>query len=122
VDFSRSERVADEIRRSVSDIINNDLKDPRINGLISVTKVEVTRDLRHAKIFISLFGEENAKGEVFDVLKNAQGYIRRELAKRIRIRFVPEIEFKLDESIEYGVHIQKLINKISKQGEKNEDE
>ena len=122
MDFSRSERIAEEIKRSVSKTINNDLKDPRLNGLISVTRVNVTRDLRYAKIFISLFGEENTKDEVFDVLKNAKGYIRRELASNLRIRFVPEITFKLDESMEYSAHIQKLLNEVSRQEQKNEDD
>lgn len=121
MDFSRSERIAEEIKRSVSQTINNDLKDPRINGLISVTKVKVTRDLRYAKIFISLFGEENTKDEVFEVLKKAKGYIRRELASNLRIKFVPEISFKLDESMEYGAHIQKLLNEVSRQEQENED-
>ena len=122
MDFSRSERIAEEIKRSVSKTINNDLKDPRLNGLISVTRVNVTRDLRYAKIFISLFGEENTKDEIFDVLKNAKGYIRRELASNLRIRFVPEITFKLDESMEYSAHIQKLLNEVSRQEQKNEDD
>ena len=122
VDYSRNERIAEEIKKSVSQIINNDLKDPRINGLISVTDVVVTKDLRHAKIFISLYGDNIEKDRVFSVIENATGYIRRELASMIRMKYIPEISFKMDESIEYGIHMHKLIEKVKKQDqEKNED-
>lgn len=113
--FSRSDRIAEEIKKYVSQIINTELKDPRIDGLISVTKVDVTKDLRNAKIFISLYGDENTKAEVFEVIKNASSFIRRELASKIRVKFVPEICFKLDDSIEYSVHIHKLIEEVSQQ-------
>lgn len=122
VDYSRNERIAEEIKKSVSQIINNDLKDPRINGLISVTKVEVTKDLRYAKIFISLYGDNIEKDNVFSAIENATGYIRRELAGMIRMKYIPEISFEMDKSIEYGIHIHKLIEKVKNQNqEKNED-
>ncbi|WP_422445729.1 30S ribosome-binding factor RbfA [Thermoanaerobacterium sp. DL9XJH110] len=113
MDFSRSERVAEEIKRAVSQIINKDLKDPRISGLISVTKVEVTRDLRHAKIFLSMYGDEITKNRVMEGIKNAEGFIRKELANRVQLKFLPEISFKIDNSIEYGIYISKLLKEIA---------
>ncbi len=115
VDFSRNERIAEEIKKVISQIISNDLKDPRVDGLISVTKVEVTKDLRHATIFISLYGDKTKKDTTFEVISNAKGYIRRELAGKIRIKYIPEISFKMDESIEYGIHINKLLEKVKNQ-------
>lgn len=112
MDFSRNERIAEEIKKVVSQIINNDLKDPRIEGLISVTKVEVTKDIRHATIFISFYGDKTKRDTTFEVIKNAKGYIRRELAGSIRVRYIPDISFKLDESIEYGIHINKLLEEV----------
>lgn len=112
MDFSRSERVSEEVKRIVSHIINNDLKDPRLEGFITVTKVEVPRDLRHAKIFISVYGDETKKNQALDGLKNASGFIRKELAGKIRMRYVPEISFKIDESIEYSLQINKLLEQI----------
>lgn len=122
MEFSRSERVAEEIKKAVSQIINNEIKDPRVSGLISVTKVEMTKDLRHAKIFLSIYGEESEKQKVFEGLKNAEGFIRKELAHRVRMKFIPEISFKMDESIEYGIHIYKLLEEVQKQEDNgNED-
>lgn len=112
--FSRSERVAEEIKKAASQIINNELKDPRISGLISVTKVNVSKDLRNAKIFLSIYGTENKRQKVFEGIKNAEGFIRKELARMVRIKFVPEISFKIDESIEYSIHINQLLEKMHK--------
>jgi len=115
VDFSRNERIAEEIKKGVSEIINSDLKDPRIEGLISVTKVKVTKDLGHATVFISFYGDETKKDTTFDVIQNAKNFIRHELAGKIRIKYMPELSFKIDESIEYGIHINKLLEEIKKQ-------
>ncbi|NLZ52591.1 MAG: 30S ribosome-binding factor RbfA [Thermoanaerobacteraceae bacterium] len=112
MEFSRNERIAEEIKKVASQIINNELKDPRIDGLISVTKVAVTRDLRHATIFISFFGDKAKKDTTFEVIQNAKGFIRYELANKLRIKYIPEISIKLDESIEYGIHINKLLEEL----------
>ncbi len=112
VEFSRNERIAEEIKKVVSEIINYDLKDPRIEGLITVTNVDVTKDLRHATIFISFYGDNEKRDTTFEVLQNAKGFIRYELANRLRIKYVPEISFKLDKSIEYGIHISKLLEEL----------
>lgn len=114
MEFSRSERVAEEIKKAVSDIINNELKDPRIEGLISVTKVDMTKDLRHAKVFLSIFGDETTKKRTYKGIKNAEGFVRKELAARVHLKFIPEISLKMDESIEYGIHISKLLDEVKR--------
>lgn len=114
MEFSRNERVGEEIKKAVSEIINNELKDPRIEGLISVTKVDLTKDLRHAKIYLSIFGDEQTKNRTFEAIKNAEGFIRRGLASRIRLRFIPEISLKIDDSIQYGIKISKLLDQVNK--------
>lgn len=113
MEFSRTERVSVEIQKAVSEIINNELKDPRIQGLISVTKVEVSKDLRYAKIFLSIYGDEEMKHNVLEALNHAEGFIKRELANRVRLKFMPKLNFKLDESIEYSIHISKLLKDIN---------
>jgi ribosome-binding factor A len=115
VEFSRNERIAEEIKKAASLIINNELKDPRIDGLVSVTRVDVTRDLRHATIFISFYGDNAKKNTTFDVIQKAKGFIRYELANQLRIKYMPEISIKLDESIEYGFRIDKLLKDIKSQ-------
>lgn len=115
VEFSRNERIAEEIKKAASLIINNELKDPRIDGLVSVTRVDVTRDLRHATIFISFYGDNAKKNTTFDVIQKAKGFIRYELANQLTIKYMPEISIKLDESIEYGFRIDKLLKDIKSQ-------
>lgn len=108
----RSERTNEEIRRVVSDVIRNGLKDPRINSMVSVTRVEVTKDLSYAKVFVSIFGNENAKTETFTALKSSVGFIRREVAHRVKLRCTPEIILEIDNSIDQGMHIEALLNQI----------
>lgn len=116
----RSVRVAEEIKREISQMIRDDLKDPRLKGLISVTHVEATNDLRYAKIFVSMFSQENDEKSAFTALEKASGYLRSELAKRLQLRYTPELIFKFDESIQYGDKINKIISNINK-SEKAED-
>ncbi|SHM49815.1 ribosome-binding factor A [Caldanaerovirga acetigignens] len=113
MEFSRTERVSVEIQKAVSEIINNELKDPRIQGLISVTKVDVSKDLRYAKIFLSIYGDEETKHNVLEALNHAEGFIKRELANRVRLKFMPKLNFKLDESIEYSIYISKLLKDMN---------
>ena len=109
---TRSERLAEVIRTETSDIIRRDLKDPRI-GFVSITDVEVTADLRHAKIFVSVLGDDEAKRRSMAGLNRAKGHIRSELGARLVLRFVPEIHFHLDESIERGNRIVSLIREVT---------
>lgn len=94
-------------------MLQEEIKDPRI-GFASVTRVTVSPDLRYAKIFVSVLGDEDAKKDTQTGLENASGYIRRELGRRIALRYVPEISFKIDSSIEHGVHISKLLGEVNK--------
>lgn len=116
----RIARVNDEILKEVSQIIRGELKDPRIGTLTSVMNVETTPDLKYCKIYISVLGAEEEKADVMIALKNASGFIRKLLAQRINLRATPELTFKLDESAEYAMHINDLLNQISKEREDKE--
>ncbi|EEG76774.1 30S ribosome-binding factor RbfA [Dethiobacter alkaliphilus] len=113
----RAHRVGEEIKREVSSILRTEIKDPRVTGLISVTDVAVTRDLRHAKLFISMLGSEEEQQETLSALSRAVGFIRSEIGKRIRLRHTPEISFHLDKSIAYGAHINKILADLNPGGE-----
>lgn len=116
----RLARVAEEIKRELSQMIREELKDPRIRGLISVTGVEVTNDLRYAKVYLSMLAEEEERQMSMKLLERAGGYLRSELAKRLRIRYTPELIFKYDPSIAYGTKINKILSNI-KQEMREED-
>lgn len=107
----RVEKVREMIKQEVSNILLNDIKDPRVK-FVSVTEVEATNDLRHAKIYISLYGNEEEKTATLEGLERSLGFIRTEIAKRIRLRFAPELSFCVDKSMEYSDHIEKLLKKI----------
>jgi len=106
----RQNRIAGEMRKEIADIIRNSIKDPRIPDLVSVIAVRVTKDLSYAKVYISVFGSEDEKNDAMVALKNASGFVRREIGQRIKLRYTPEILFLLDDSIEQGIHINNLIN------------
>jgi ribosome-binding factor A len=118
--YHRTQRVAEEMKKEISNIIINEIKDPRISGLITITSVDISDDLRHAKVFVSIYGEKEKKMKTIEGLKNATGFIRREVGNRIRLRYTPEIVFKLDESIEHGVNIAKLLKEVGTQDDKGE--
>jgi len=113
--MERIERISEEIKREISDIIQNELKDPRLSKLISITEVNVTKDLRYAKVYVSVMGSEEEKANSLEGLKSAAGFIRREIGRRVQLRYTPEIHFELDNSIERGAYITKLINETSAQ-------
>ena len=109
----RGGRINEEVRREISNIIQNEIKDPRLTAMVSVTNVKVTKDLRYAKVFVSIFAKnDEEKNNSFVALKHASGYIRKEIGQRINLRYNPQIIFELDESINYGMHIEKLIQKV----------
>jgi ribosome-binding factor A len=103
------------MRKEISSIIQNEIKDPRIPMLTSVVNVEVTKDLRYAKVFISVFGDDDKKAMCIEGLKSAAGYIRKEVGSRMKIRYTPEMLFELDKSIEYGLHIDRVLKEMNKQ-------
>jgi ribosome-binding factor A len=112
---TRMIRINDEIQREAANIIRSEVKDPRIGTLTSVIKVETTSDLKYCKIYVSVLGNDEEKQEVMKGLKNASGFIRHLLAERINLRNTPEITFKLDDSLEYAMRMDKLIKEISKE-------
>jgi len=116
----RIHRVAEQIKKEVSQLIQNELKDPRV-GFITVTDVEVTGDLQEATIYISILGNESQKQDSFEGLKKAEGFIRREVGKRIRLRHTPEISFVFDGSIEYGNKIEKILSQINNESKVESD-
>jgi ribosome-binding factor A len=117
----RSEKVADLIQKEVSQMLVKSIKDPRI-GFVTITKVTVSEDCRFAKVYFSVTGtlaERESSGKGLD---SAKGYVRRELGRRLRLRYTPEIVFQFDPSIEYAIHMEELIRDIHQGKEPNEDE
>lgn len=112
----RPGRLAEAIKKEISDILMNEIKDPRI-GFVTITLVEVTPDLRYARVFASVMGSEEQRKATAEVLDRAKGYIRSEIGKRIRLKYTPEIIIKLDNSIERGTKIIKLIEEVNSEGE-----
>lgn len=106
--YNRIDRISEEVRREVDRIIREELNDPRVSGTFSVTRADVTRDLRYAKIYVSVL-EDDKRDDLLAALKSASGYIRRALGKGILIRYSPELTFVSDQNIAYGVHIAKVL-------------
>ena len=106
--YQRIDRISEEVRREVDAIIRDELSDPRIGGTFSVTRADVTGDQRYAKIYISVL-EDDKRDDLMAALKNAKGFIRRSLGKRMIIRYTPELIFVSDRNIAYGVHIAKVL-------------
>ncbi len=109
--FKRAERVADLIKREISEMLIRGIKDPRI-GLVTVTRVSLSDDLRVAKVYFSVLGEEEDRQRNLRGLNSAKGFIKREMGKRIHLRYMPEIIFKFDPSLEYADHINRLMKEI----------
>ena len=108
MNFDRTDRISEEVRREVDRIIREDVRDPRVTGTWSITRADVPRDLRYAKIRVSVLEEEQRK-PLLKALKNAAGFIRRELGKNLRLRYTPELLFEEDDNIAYGVHIASIL-------------
>jgi ribosome-binding factor A len=103
-------RISEEVKREISNIIQNELKDPRLPSLVSIIDCQVTKDLGHAKVYVSVMGTEEEKKNAMKALKSAAGFIRRELGHKVQLRATPEIHFELDNSIEHGMYINKLLD------------
>ncbi len=110
---NRQGRIDEEFRKELSQLISFELKEPSVTGMVSVTKVKVTPDLKYAKVSVSILNSQNIK-ETLAGLKKSSGFLRSELAKRINLRNTPELVFELDESLEYGARIDKIINDLKK--------
>lgn len=115
----RAARVGDQMREIIAELLRDEVKDPRI-GFVSIVKVEVSSDLRHAKIYASVFGDEQAKKETLKGLSSATGFLRSEVAKRLRLRYTPELHFVLDESIEHGQRIAQLLEEVHREQKEKE--
>lgn len=110
---NRIDRINEEAKKEISAIIR-ELKDPRITkGLCSIVSVDITKDLRWCKAYVSVFGDDNVRSDAIEGLKKASGFVRKELAHRLGLRYTPEIVFTLDSSIEHGAHINKLLHDIN---------
>lgn len=118
----RINRISEEIKRVVSELLQTELKDPRINPMTSVTNVEVTNDLSFANIYISVLGNEEEKKNTIEGLNSAKGFIRREIGSRIDLRHVPEPIFHIDKSIEQSLYMSQLIERIHKEDERKRGE
>jgi len=116
---NRIGRINEEMLRELSELIRT-VKDPRVSGLVSITRVETTNDLRYAKVFVSVLGNQGDGREVLKGLKSASGFLRREVAKAVQLRNTPELTFELDESISRGARIFDLLGKIERQEAKDD--
>ena len=119
--FERTDRIASEIMREVERIIREDVSGPRTQCMFSITHVDVTRDLRYAKVYISVY-EEEKREPMMKALRSAAGFIRHNVGRRVQLRYTPELLFELDTTIEYGVHIASLLNQVRKTEGSQSDE
>jgi ribosome-binding factor A len=117
--YKRSERVSDQMKQEIADILMRKIKDPRI-GFVTVTDVDVADDLRNAKVFVSVYGGDEEKKASLQGLKSAAPFIRSELGKRMRMRFIPELLFRFDATVERGAHIMELLRSIEEQKDKKD--
>ncbi len=116
----RPERVQEAIRQEISMIVMGQIKDPRI-GFITITKVDLTKDLRYARIYFSVLGKNADKNKALKGLNSAKGYIKGLIAEKIKLRYMPEISFVIDNTLEHAQHIYEILNKIEKPKEETDD-
>lgn len=110
--LKRNSRLSGEMKKVIAYIVRDQLNDPRISDMLSITDVEVTDDLRYAKVYVSVYGSRENASSTLDALNYAKGYIRREMGKQLKIRYVSELTFVLDNSIVNGIEMSKLIEKV----------
>jgi ribosome-binding factor A len=118
----RTERVSSIIQQEISDLLREQVNDPRLTSLISITKVSTSPDLRHAKVFISTLEDKVNKNEILQGFAAASGFLRRQLANRLKLRHMPELSFHIDDSIERGAEVLRLIEQVASRDTENEDE
>ena len=111
-DNRRADRVAEAIREDVATFLRSGAKDPRLVGMVTVTAVDVPRDLRHAKIFVSILGSDTERAATLDALESMKGHVRTRLAKSLALRVAPELSFKLDESVAHAARIESLLAQV----------
>ena len=117
----RNGRINEEIKKEVSNTIQNKIKDPRLSAMVSVTKVDTTKDLSYTKVYVSIFGNELAKKETIQALKSSTGLMRKEIGLHVKLRHVPQVIIEIDETIERAIHLENIFHQI-KAKDKNEHE
>jgi ribosome-binding factor A len=120
-DPRRAERVGEAVREEVAAFLTRDAKDPRLTGLVTVTAVEMARDLRHAMIFVSILGDEEAKASTIEALTGMAPHLRGRVGRALRLQFAPEITFRLDESVQRAARIETLLAEIKRAEQPNAD-
>ena len=121
-DYPRTRRIAEQIQRELADLIRLELKEPRVPPLVTVTDVEVSPDQSHAKVFFSLLGGEQQIADTTEGLTRAAGFLRTQLAHRMKLRTIPQLEFKYDASVERGMKLTRLIDEAVGGGRKSSPE
>jgi ribosome-binding factor A len=119
--MERTDRIEEEIKKVVGKLIDNGIKDPRVNGLISVTKVDVSKDMKYCKIYVSMIGTKDIN-EAMEGLESAKGIVRKEIGDKIRTFNTPEVKFIYDDSMAYGQHIDEIISGLNIQHDDEESE
>ena len=109
---NRRARIDEEVRRALSAIISQEVKDDRLSQMTTITRAEVTTDLKYAKVYVSVYGSEEEKKQTMEALERASGFLRSKLASRIDLRRAPQLTFELDESVDHGLHIAELLDKV----------
>lgn len=120
-DNRRPDRVSEAIREEVATFLTDGVKDPRVRGLVTVTGVDVTRDLRHAKVFVSILGDDAARRETLEGLEAMASHLRGHIGRALRLRSAPEIAFKYDQSVTYAARIETLLEKVRQEREGDGD-
>lgn len=119
MDIKRTKRIEAEMKKEISLLMANEIKDPRLSAMASITAIELTNDLSQAKIFISVLGDREDKENSLAGLESSKGFIKKELGNRLKLRHIPDLIFKLDETIEHGLYMDKLIDEVIKRDNEN---
>lgn len=118
----RVSQIGEEIKRVISQLLRTKIKDPRISDMVSITEVRVTNDLSFAKVFVSVFGTEDEKNDTLEGLRNAEGFIKKEIGRNVKMRIMPKLIFELDDSVEESLRLEKILEEIKIKEEPVEDE
>ena len=119
--YNRIDRISEEVRRELDKLLREEMRDPRLAGTFSITRAEVTRDLRYCKVHVSVL-EQDKRAGVMEALKSAAGFLRRELGRRVDLRYTPELIFELDTNIEYASYMTKLLDEAVKRDAARSDD
>ena len=118
----RVSQIGEEIKRVISQLLRTKIKDPRISDMVSITEVRVTNDLSFAKVFVSVFGSEDEKNDTLEGLRNAEGFIKKEIGRNVKMRIMPKLIFELDDSVEESLRLEKILEEINTKEDPIEDE